>query len=465
MIMKGNSGSVWRTVLLAAFMCLAAGEAYGYEVWKGGDILVPNDGVLVVEDNCNIGIVIVGKDGCLIIKPGASVTVSSRLDSYPGSKIYVFGQLNVRYTQDYNFKGVIYMMHRGNLNGTLDDDGTIESVDEDETLAMISTKRKVEGQVPSRSNGYVGWKDCYAKGMVIGDDFVPFDYYEDEQCTTEHHIPDIEEWREYDGRLEGYYFTLGDANYHAAYTEGELVLDDDMVFPDKAEYRCDEDDILVSDTNTIAYSREFKYTGVWQCWFVPFDVRVDEEQFDAAEVAGILMDDEGNTVVAFRKMAAGALMKAGTPYVVKAKKSSVYIEAAGNILYKASSRTDVDLRSAYDDFLISGIYEWQSSDEGYTLNTSGKFMQMAADARLAPQRFWLTVSPRTNRPYGNGAVTSAARQQYFTVLGDGDGTTGVVETDFGVEKKADIYNLQGQKVTEIASGEIYIMDGRKFVAE
>lgn len=327
---------------------------------------------------------------------------------------------------------------------------------------MISTKRKVEGQMPSNSNRYVGWKDCYAKGMVIGDDFVPFEYFKDEQCTER--ISDIEYWRDYDGKLEGYYFTLGDANYHATYDYVELHLDKDVVFPDKAEYRS-EDDILVEETNTIAYSREFKYTGVWQCWFVPFEVRVDEKQFDAAEVAGILMDDEGNTVVAFRKMAAGALMKAGTPYVVKAKTSLVYIEAAGNKLYKASSRTDVDLRSAYDDFLISGIYEWQSSDEGYTLNTSGKFMQMAAGNSLAPQRFWLTVSPRTNRPYGNGAVTSAAGQLYFTVLGDGDGTTGVVETDFGVEKKADIYNLQGRKVTEIASGEIYIMDGRKFVAE
>lgn len=90
---------------------------------------------------------------------------------------------------------------------------------------------------------------------------------------------------------------------------------------------------------------------------------------------------------------------------------------------------------------------------------------MAAGVRLAPQRFWLTVSPRFGRPYGNGAVASAAGQRYFTVLGDGDGITGVVETDFGIERKADIYNLQGQKVTEIASGEIYIMDGRKFVAE
>lgn len=459
--MKGDSGSVWRTVLLVAFMCLAAGEAYGYEVWKGGDASV-NSGVLVVEDDCEIGIVAVREEGCLIIKPDASVKVLSRVYSYTGSKIYVFGQLDVNNVKDSSFQGVIYVMFGGGVLGNLGSEGTIVSLDKDETLAMISTKRKVGGQMPSRSNGYVGWKDYYGIGMEADGDFISFSCYEDEQYTKP---IDFEKWKDADGKLEGYYFTLGDANYHAAYTEGELVLDGDVVFPDKAEYRCDEDDILVGKTNTIAYSREFKSTGVWQCWFVPFEVRVDEEQFDAAEVAGILMDDEGNTVVAFRKMAAGALMKAGTPYVVRAKKNSVAIKAARNKLYKASMRTDVDLRSAYDDFLISGIYEWQSSDEGYTLNTSGKFMQMAADARLAPQRFWLTVSPRTNRPYGNGAVTSAARQLYFTVLGDGDGTTGVVETDFGVEKKADIYNLQGQKVTEIASGEIYIMDGRKFVAE
>lgn len=461
--MKGNSGSVWRTVLLAAFMCLAAGEAYGYEVWKSGKILVKEDCVLLVENGKEIEVDdLFNQEGIVVIAMGASVKLDHAVQITSGGKVYVFGNLDLTKVQySGNNEGTIYRMATGQVYGSLDG-GKIVSVDEKETIAMISTGL-VKGQMPSKSNKYVGWKDCYAKGMVIGDDFVPLDYYEDEQCI--HHITNIELWREHDGRLEGYYFTLGDANYHATYHYFELILDGDMVFPDKAEYRCDEDDILVSDTNTIAYSREFKYTGVWQCWFVPFDVRVDEEQFDAAEVAGILMDDEGNTVVAFRKMAAGALMKASTPYVVKAKKSSVYIEAAGNILYKASSRTDVDLRSAYDDFLISGIYEWQSSDEGYTLNTSGKFMQMAADARLAPQRFWLTVSPRTNRPYGNGAVTSAARQLYFTVLGDGDGTTGVVETDFGVEKKADIYNLQGQKVTEIASGEIYIMDGRKFVAE
>lgn len=461
--MKGNSGSVWRTVLLAAFMCLAAGEAYGYEVWKSGKILVEEDCVLLVENGKEIEVDdLFNQEGIVVIAMGASVKLDYAVKITSGGKVYVFGNLDLTKVQySGNNEGTIYRMATRQVYGSLDG-GKIVSVDEKETIAMISTGL-IKGQMPSKSNKYVGWKDCYAKGMVIGDDFVPLDYYEDEQCI--HHITNIELWREHDGRLEGYYFTLGDANYHAAYTEGELVLDGDVVFPDKAEYRCDEDDILVSDTNTIAYSREFKYTGVWQCWFVPFDVRVDEEQFDAAEVAGILMDDEGNTVVAFRKMAAGALMKASTPYVVKAKKSSVAIEAARNKLYKASSRTDVDLRSAYDDFLISGIYEWQSSDEGYTLNTSGKFMQMAADARLAPQRFWLTVSPRTNRPYGNGAVTSAARQLYFTVLGDGDGTTGVVETDFGVEKKADIYNLQGQKVTEIASGEIYIMDGRKFVAE
>lgn len=462
--MKGNTGSVWRTVLLAAFMCLAAGEAYGYEVWKSGDILVKEDNVLLVENGKQIEVeYLSNQKGIVVIAPEASVKLDNTVQITPGGKVYVFGKLDLTGVKSSSNYGTVYCMSTGTVNGTfLDGNGTIVSVDQDETLAMISTKRKVEGQMPSNSNRYVGWKDCYAKGMVIGDDFVPFEYFKDEQCTER--ISDIEYWRDYDGKLEGYYFTLGDANYHATYDYVELHLDKDVVFPDKAEYRS-EDDILVGETNTIAYSREFKYTGVWQCWFVPFEVRVDEEQFDAAEVAGILMDDEGNTVVAFRKMAAGALMKAGTPYVVKAKKNLVAIKAAGNRLYKAKMRTNVDLKSAYDDFLISGIYEWQSSDEGYTLNTSGKFMQMAAGARLAPQRFWLTVSPRTGRPYGNGAVTSAAGQMYFTVLGDGDGTTGVVETGFGIERKADIYNLQGQKVTEIASGEIYIMDGRKFVAE
>lgn len=253
--MKGNSGSVWRTVLLAAFMCLAAGEAYGYEVWKSGKILVKEDCVLLVENGKEIEVDdLFNQEGIVVIAMGASVKLDHAVQITSGGKVYVFGNLDLTKVQySGNNEGTIYRMATGQVYGSLDG-GKIVSVDEKETIAMISTGL-VKGQMPSKSNKYVGWKDCYAKGMVIGDDFVPLDYYEDEQCI--HHITNIELWREHDGRLEGYYFTLGDANYHATYHYFELILDGDMVFPDKAEYRCDEDDILVSDTNTIAYSREF----------------------------------------------------------------------------------------------------------------------------------------------------------------------------------------------------------------
>ena len=49
--MKGNSGSVWRTVLLAAFMCLAAGEAY----------LLANDGGSAAFLLCEAGTLSAGK--------------------------------------------------------------------------------------------------------------------------------------------------------------------------------------------------------------------------------------------------------------------------------------------------------------------------------------------------------------------------------------------------------------------
>ena len=94
--MKGNTGSVWRTVLLAAFMCLAAGEAYGYEVWKSGDIIVKEDNVLLVENGKQIEVeYLSNQKGIVVIAPEASVKLDNTVQITPGGKVYVFGKLDL----------------------------------------------------------------------------------------------------------------------------------------------------------------------------------------------------------------------------------------------------------------------------------------------------------------------------------------------------------------------------------
>ena len=83
--MKGNTDSVWRTVLLAAFMCLAAGEAYGYEVWKSGNIRPPEGGVLLVENGKQIEVSdLVNRGGIVVIAPGAKVKLDYAIQNTKG---------------------------------------------------------------------------------------------------------------------------------------------------------------------------------------------------------------------------------------------------------------------------------------------------------------------------------------------------------------------------------------------
>lgn len=154
-------------MLLAAYMCLAAGEAYGYEVWKSGSILVKEDSVLLVENGKEIEVdKLLNQEGIVVIALGASVKLDHAVQITSGGKVYVFGNLDltgVKYSG--NNEGTICRMATGNVNGTLDG-GTIVTMNEKETIAMISTGL-VKDLMPSKSNSYVGWKDCYAKEMVI----------------------------------------------------------------------------------------------------------------------------------------------------------------------------------------------------------------------------------------------------------------------------------------------------------
>lgn len=213
-----------------------------------------------------------------------------------------------------------------------------------------------------------------------------------------------------------------------------------------------------------SYTRTFNNTNEWQCWYVPFDATVDEEKFKAAEIAGILFDSERNAIVAFNKLDNGAVLKANTPYVVKALTENLEIKLTDAILYAAVDNS-FTIQSAYDNYTIQGFYSQQSDENCYTLNNSGDFQKMGS-ATLKPQRFWMSVTPRLDGPYaGNSA--SAKPVIRMMVLGDDEfGVTGiedVMQNAASTSSPTGIYNLNGQKVSAPQRGNVYIVNGKKFV--
>lgn len=267
-------------------------------------------------------------------------------------------------------------------------------------------------------------------------------------------------------------FTLGDWKYLLEEKNGEYtIVGNKLTFNDKDTYQSGYDFTV---TGNLTYSRTFAATGVWQTWFVPFDVTVDKMKnagMEVAKIAGVLMNEE-EPYIAFAKMTNNdEIVKANTPYVVKADTSSVDMKLVGpDINIRKSTEKELEaqrltVQSSFETFTFGGNYQPTNGYENqwYTLNTSGVFQKMG-NFNLAPQRFWMTIDTRTDTPYYTSPSASAKQIIRMTVLGEDD-PTGITSYENDNENdNENIYNLQGQKVTSIQKGQVYIMNGKKFFA-
>lgn len=266
-------------------------------------------------------------------------------------------------------------------------------------------------------------------------------------------------------------FTVGDKTYYLNYIEPDYTFYGDITFNDKDPYQSDYDFTV---DGKLEYSRTFKATGVWQAWFVPFDVPVsdmNEAGMEVAEIAGVLMDEK-EPYIAFAKMTnTDAIVKANTPYVVKAKESIVSMTLTDpDMCIRKSTNAELEakrltVQSSYETFTFGGNYQPTNgyANEWYALNTSGIFQMMGEGVSLAPQRFWMTIDTRTDTPYYTGGGADAKEFINMTVFGDDD-PTGITSYENESESKGVIYNIHGQKVTRIQSGQVYIMNGKKYLA-
>ena len=222
----------------------------------------------------------------------------------------------------------------------------------------------------------------------------------------------------------------------------------------------------------VTYTRNFEKAGVWQAWYMPFDVDFDDMKsaYDVAQIHGVLLDKDNNAVLAFLKLDNGTV-KANTPYVVRPKASGeVSIETTTDLQSTVSK--SFDLKSATDIYYLGGVYEKTTTPGNwYALNLDGQFQLMGNGVYLRPFRIYMSIDPRTDNPYAQSASTTAKMD--IVVIGDGE-TTGITsyENDNDNENlkamtkgEGAIYNLSGLRVNSIQKGQIYIMNGKKYIAK
>ena len=165
----------------------------------------------------------------------------------------------------------------------------------------------------------------------------------------------------------------------------------------------------VSDSD-LTYTRDFTNADKWQGWYVPFDVPVEDMAqagLDVAEIYGILLDNSGNTVLAFLKMNAGTV-KANTPYVVRPKTMG-RVTLTTETTLRPTSDTEFTIDSAKDTYTIGGIYKYTTTPgDWYAINKNGLFQKMGTGVSLRPLRIRMTIEPRDDNPYTQPDVTKSA---------------------------------------------------------
>ena len=509
--------SIIRTLCLVALLCLTYGNAFAYKIYGSGDIdatslsrAMGSDKILVVTENATVNNCSVDAGYALVILPGAKVEVTKTF--YNQGTIYVFGLL-LCWGNTYPYNGgtinkidgaFLYneLMGQGTINGNFnpfqlvpvkaptsnetglkeyweakfvcgDDVYPMYYEDESRTkqisdldawkvnagkLEYKSAPTKIDGQQPTAEHGFVGWKDYYQQVCTTGTGSDYNIYFEDEAFTKQ--IRDLEAWKKGDGMMWG--AEIGEKLYILEKQNGEFVYDGDIKFNDKDIYQSKYDFTV---NGNLIYRRTFNNNnqGKWQCWYMPFDISVEkmlEAGLETAEIAGILLDNEGNTVVAFNLMESGEV-KANTPYVVRAKFNDISINKNTGMNFRKSDEDSFSVQSAYENFTFTGNYKNAVIDDCYTLNTSGEFIKMGSGVALSPMRFWLNIEEREDGPYYKSA--DAKEIIKLTVLGD-DEADAINSINVNVNENDNIYNLNGQRVTSIQSGKIYIMNGKKYIA-
>lgn len=240
----------------------------------------------------------------------------------------------------------------------------------------------------------------------------------------------------------------------------------------------------VSNVKSITYTRDFtNVVGKWQAWFIPFEAPVsvlNEASIDVAEIAGILLDDEGETIVAFKKIEGDSKkMHANTPYVVRMGNDATTIATLvfENTNLKETAESEYYAMSMYDKFTFTGNYESKHVANSYALNTEGEFQKMANDAVLGPMRFSLAVTPRDDSPYGSSSKQATPRPKIsFIIMGDDElqqdsektpmakSTTRKISTTPKNLQPTVIYDLRGRKVNRIQSKQVYVINGKNYIA-
>ena len=233
------------------------------------------------------------------------------------------------------------------------------------------------------------------------------------------------------------------------------------------------------DVDYIHYERTFKYSGVWNAIYLPFQIPLSELDLDKYEVAYINSiygrDENGNGEVEFKETKVelvklsnpNAVLRANHPYLLKAKTDEAKawsITLTNTDLYEAEVNS-IDCSSVYTQYTVYGTNKKMSYEElrgSAVVNTKGNWQ--ASSTSMNPFRLRMVLTDRlTNSPV---IIPEDAQEAIIMrVVGEEDetGATVIYDVVNDAQTVDYIYDLQGRRVLEPKKGSLYIINGKKVI--
>lgn len=227
------------------------------------------------------------------------------------------------------------------------------------------------------------------------------------------------------------------------------------------------------DFETIHYSRLFNNTD-WEAWYVPFDLSLTNEllsYFSFAKFAGTYTEDDGSFCITIAKMKEGDVVKANTPYCVKANQAdstNPRIITQTDVTLKAAEKNSFYMLSAEKKIIINGSYNEKVATEGdddwYALS-SGLYSVQQPGNVLSPFRCFVTIDDREDNPYASTPNPATVK---LMVLGDDE--TGIEELESPKQKNEystdTWYTMDGRRLSGKPTHKgIFIINGKKVLVK
>ena len=223
------------------------------------------------------------------------------------------------------------------------------------------------------------------------------------------------------------------------------------------------------DVTSAYYTRKFseKVTNNYQCWFVPFDYVVTEEEnedgwefYEITTASGL----GKNTLIGIKKLEVGDLLEANKPYVVKPAKVETHGFASPyeKTLKAYDSSAVINLEGDGNNFGFYGVYKQTKAttkDEWMTVSVKGTSFWAVPGDDVKPFRWIIKVTD---------AATGAPAKVDFTFVeteGSESEATGIRDTELNTGANLEvegIYTVNGVKTEHLRKGlNIIKMKGAK----